>query len=87
MWVIGGEGRDRFVLTPGAGVDTITDFQTGQDLLGLASGLRFDQLTISQGTGTQAQDTLIRIGTTGELLASVTGLSSSLITSDMFVLV
>ena len=83
----GGEGRDIFVLTAGAGVDIITDFQTGQDLLGLGSGLKFDQLTISQGTGAQAQDTLIRLATTGELLASLTGFSSTSITQDMFPLV
>jgi probable HAF family extracellular repeat protein len=85
--LIGGDGRDRFVLNSGAGVDTITDFQTGQDLLGLSGGLRFNQLTISQGTGIQAQDTLIRIASTGELLASLTGLSSSSLTQDMFALI
>jgi Ca2+-binding RTX toxin-like protein len=85
--LIGGDGRDRFVLNSGTGGDTITDFQTGQDLLGLSSGLRFNQLTISQGTGIQAQDTLIRIASTGELLASLTGLSSSSLTQDMFALI
>ncbi|TAE01977.1 MAG: tandem-95 repeat protein [Oscillatoriales cyanobacterium] len=85
--LIGGEGRDRFAIASGAGVDTITDFQIGQDLLGLSGGVRFDQLTISQGTGMQAQDTLIRIASTGELLASVTGLSSSSLTQDMFALI
>ena len=85
--LIGGDGRDRFVLNSDAGVDIITDFQTGQDLLGLSGGLTFNQLTISQGTGIQAQDTLIRIASTGELLASVTGLSSSSLTQDMFALI
>ena len=85
--LIGGDGRDRFVLNSGAGVDTITDFQTGQDLLGLSGGLTFNQLTISQGTGMQAQDTLIRIASTGELLASLTGLSSSSLTQEMFPLI
>ncbi|WP_377476117.1 MAG: putative Ig domain-containing protein [Microcoleus anatoxicus] len=85
--LIGGDGRDRFVLSSGAGVDTITDFQIGQDLLGLSGGVRFDQLTISQGSGMQAQDTLIRIASTGELLASVIGFSSSSLTQDMFALI
>ena len=82
----GGKGRDTFVLTPGNGTDTIADFTIGQDLLGLAGGLKFEQLTITQGTGTQAGDTLIRLASTGAVLASLAGSSASSITPAMFTL-
>jgi ABC-type amino acid transport substrate-binding protein len=82
----GGKGRDIFVLTPGNGTDTIADFTIGQDLLGLAGGLKFEQLTITQGTGTQAGDTLIRLASTGAVLASLAGSSAISITPAMFTL-
>jgi uncharacterized protein len=44
----GGLGRDTFVLAQGEGTDTIVDFKLGQDFVGLAKGLTFGQLTISQ---------------------------------------
>ena len=82
----GGKGRDTFVLTPGNGTDTIADFTIGQDLLELAGGLKFEQLTITQGTGTQARDTLIRLVSTGAVLASLADSSASSITPAMFTL-
>jgi Ca2+-binding RTX toxin-like protein len=44
----GGIGRDRIVLTAGSGPDLITDLTKGEDLLVLASGLTFAQLSITQ---------------------------------------
>jgi len=44
----GGIGGDRFVLTAGEGHDIITDLTKGEDLLLLASGLTFAQLSITQ---------------------------------------
>src|SRR4028119_1326835 len=44
----GGIGRDRFVLTAGEDADLITDFTKGEDLLVLAGGLTFAQLSITQ---------------------------------------
>jgi len=44
----GGSGRDRFVFTAGSGPDLITDLTKGEDLLVLASGLTFAQLSITQ---------------------------------------
>jgi Ca2+-binding RTX toxin-like protein len=81
----GGEGRDTFVLIPGSGTDTIADFTIGQDGLRFASSLTFEQLTIIQGTGAQAQDTLIRLASSGEVLASLTGVSASSLDPAMFV--
>jgi len=43
----GGRGADIFVLAVGEGTDTITDFMAGEDMIGLAAGLSFGQLTVS----------------------------------------
>jgi len=40
--------RERFVLTAGPGQNLITDLTKGEDLLLLASGLTFAQLSITQ---------------------------------------
>ena len=44
----GGIGRDRFVLTAGSGQNLITYLTKGEDLLLLASGLTFAQVSITQ---------------------------------------
>ncbi|NET65052.1 MAG: glycerophosphodiester phosphodiesterase [Moorea sp. SIO1G6] len=41
-------GSDTFVLAAGEGTDFILDFQAGVDLIGLADGLTFGQLSIEQ---------------------------------------
>jgi Ca2+-binding RTX toxin-like protein len=58
----GGIGRDRFVLTAGSGHDLITDLTTDEDLLVLASGLTFAQLSITQN----ANAAFIRINHHGQ---------------------
>ena len=55
----GGSGRDMFVLASESGSDTIFNFTVGSDHFGLMSGLTFEQLTITQGIGTNISDTLI----------------------------
>lgn len=77
----GGNGADRFVLAAGEGKDTITDFQDGTDLLVLAGGLSFGQLTISNS----GCNTLIRLTNDGEQLAVLTGINASKITSADFI--
>jgi uncharacterized repeat protein (TIGR01451 family) len=77
----GGEGNDIFGLRSNSGFDIIKDFTIGKDLLGLTGGLSFTQLTIAQ----QGQDTLIRITATNEILASLTGVTASLITANAIV--
>ncbi|MBD2039581.1 calcium-binding protein, partial [Microcoleus sp. FACHB-672] len=79
--LIGGAGSDLFVLKVGAGSDTITDFTDGEDLLGLSAGLTFENLTITVGNNA----TLILAG--DELLATLTGLQSNLITASDFALI
>ncbi|MCU0515382.1 MAG: DUF4347 domain-containing protein [Oscillatoria sp. Prado101] len=76
----GGTGRDVFILTEGFDSDTITDFSDGLDVLGLTGTLRFEQLSVSAGAGA----TLISIAATGELLASLTGVSANLISIEDF---
>ncbi|MBD1940363.1 DUF4347 domain-containing protein [Microcoleus sp. FACHB-68] len=77
----GGAGSDLFVLKSGAGSDTITDFFDGEDLLGLSAGLTFENLIITEGNNA----TLIRAG--DELLATLAGVQSNLITASDFALI
>ena len=83
----GGPGNDLFVLAAGAGTDTITDFTSAQDLIELSDGLEFTDLTIAQGTSDLANDTLLSLTTSDELLAILTGVEASNITSTDFSIV
>ncbi|MEG5067223.1 calcium-binding protein [Microcoleus sp. B3-A4] len=79
--LVGGAGNDVFVLGAGLGVDTISDFANGQDIIQLINGLTFGQLSISPGT----DGTLIRVASSGEVLASLTGVAPNLIGSEDFI--
>lgn len=57
--------------------DTIFNFVPGIDYLGLMNGLAFEQLTITQGTNTNAKNTLIANQGTGELLATLIGVEAN----------
>ena len=81
----GCRGSDRFVLASTNGSDTISDFKDGQDLIQL-SGLTFGQLAIAQGTGANSNDTSISLTSNSELLAILTGVQSSTITSADFII-
>lgn len=70
--LVGGAGRDTFVLAASAGTDTIADFARN-DKIKLAGGLTFEELAIVQGSGTQSDDTLIRLAASQAVLAIVTG--------------
>ncbi|MEG4988303.1 FG-GAP-like repeat-containing protein, partial [Microcoleus sp. BR0-C5] len=78
--LIGGMGVDKFLLSTNSGTDTITDFEVGKDLLVLGNGLSFSQLAIAQDSGS----TLIRLAQTGEILASLSGVSTSSISAVNF---
>lgn len=71
----GGQGRDTFVLAIAEGTDTITDFAIGIDLIGLADGLSFGALSLSDNT--------IKVGE--ETLAVLNGVDTSLLTEASFV--
>ncbi len=83
----GGSDQDIFVLTTRNGIDTITDFENGVDLLELAGSLTFGQLSIAQGTGVQSGDTLISLDYTDKMIATLIGVQSSTISSADFTLV
>jgi Ca2+-binding RTX toxin-like protein len=81
--LIGGMGVDKFLLSTNSGSDTVTDFEVGKDLLVLGNGLTFSQLTIAQDSGA----TLIRLAQTGEILASIAGVSANSISAENFRLI
>ncbi|MEG4912606.1 calcium-binding protein [Microcoleus sp. B7-D4] len=79
--LFGGAGNDVFVLGAGLGIDTISDFTNSQDTIQLINGLTFGQLSISPGTN----GTLIRLASSGEVLASLTGVAPNFIGSEDFI--
>jgi Ca2+-binding RTX toxin-like protein len=79
--LVGGAGNDVFVLGAGLGVDTISDFTNSQDTVQLINGLTFGQLSISPGTN----GTLIRLASSGEVLAFLTGVAPNFIGSEDFI--
>jgi Ca2+-binding RTX toxin-like protein len=81
-FLIGGSGSDRFLLTSSIGSDTVVDFEVGIDKFAMDNGLTFQQLEISQTAG----GTVLKVISTDRVLATVTGLNSSITASD-FVLV
>ncbi|MBE9187176.1 DUF4347 domain-containing protein [Microcoleus sp. LEGE 07076] len=76
----GGNGNDKFLLSTNSGTDIITDFEVGKDLLVLGNGLTFSQLSVTQ----ENSSTFIRLSATGEILASLNGVSASLINAANF---
>ena len=75
----GGGGSDTFRLLANAGTDIITDFTDGEDMIGLAGGLTFSELSIFATT-----DGFAAISAGSETLAILNGINVSLITSDDF---
>lgn len=82
----GSEGNDIFVIAKKTGTDTLADFTDGEDLLGLLS-ISFEQLTITQGTGTNQNDTLISLNSSAEILAILQNVQSSSIDAADFMTV
>ena len=71
----GGNGPDTFVFAPGEGTDTITDFSSSNDKIGLAGGLSFGALSFSNNN--------ILFG--NEVLAILTGVNTTTLTQSHFV--
>lgn len=72
----GGEGRDQFWIVAGDipdAANTITDFQSDVDVMGLGAGLAFVNLEISQAGG----DTSINLKEDGTPLTALTGVEAS----------
>jgi len=82
--LIGGSGSDLFGLSTSQESDIITDFKIGQqDRIGLAGGLTFEQLMITQGSASNANDSAI--GVPGQNLAILTGIKASSFDSSNFI--
>lgn len=79
IWL--GGGQDTVFIARGDGADTIYNFQLGQTQIGLAGGLQFSDLAISQSNNA----TSIRVGE--ELLASLLFVQATTITASSFVAV
>ncbi|MGB3401976.1 MAG: DUF4394 domain-containing protein [Microcoleaceae cyanobacterium] len=75
----GGMGADMFILAMGEGMDTITDFEVGIDMIGLADGLMVEDLTMMSSGGS----TMIELG--DETLAVIAGVAVEALTEDSFV--
>ncbi|WP_445636278.1 Dystroglycan-type cadherin-like domain-containing protein [Nostoc sp. DSM 114161] len=73
----GGNGNDIFAFASGEGTDTITDFSKGSDLIGLYGGLSFGQLSFSGNN--------IKVTSTNEILATLTGINTTTLTAANFV--
>ena len=77
----GGNGADTIVLRVGDGGnsildgDVVTDFSIGSDIFGLDDGLLYSQLTIEQGIGDYADDSVVKYE--DEYLVRVVGIVST----------
>ncbi len=73
------------MLKAGNGTKTIVDFNSKEgDQIGL-QGLTYEQLTFAQGTDANANDTLVKISNTGEVLAILNGVKANTIDDTAFV--
>ena len=78
--LVGGAGSDEFFVGVGGGIDTILDFTNSEDILS-AAYLTFEQLSISPGSN----GTLIRVASSGQFIASLTGVTPNLIGPEDFI--
>ncbi|MEM9926259.1 MAG: CRTAC homolog protein [Cyanobacteria bacterium P01_D01_bin.50] len=77
----GGAGSDIFVLTRDEGIDEITDFQIGEDLIGLGGSISFSELSFNS----DGSNTLISLE--NETLAILNNVDSSNLTESSFTVI
>ncbi|MEH1869607.1 MAG: Ig-like domain-containing protein [Nostoc sp.] len=75
----GGNGKDIFILAATQGGDKITDFAKGTDLIGLSGGLSFGQLSFYGNK--------IIVTATDEVLATLTGINTTTLSTANFTIV
>jgi hypothetical protein len=73
----GGNSADVFLLAPNSGMDTITNFQIGKDLIGLSEGISFGQISFNKD----------QILFEGKTLATLTGIQTSTLTVNNFTVI
>ncbi len=76
-FLTGDNGNDIFAFAAGEGTDTITDFNKGNDKIGLYGGLSFGQLSFSGSN--------IRVTSTSEILATLTGINTTTLSAADFI--
>ncbi|MDJ1173065.1 S8 family serine peptidase [Roseofilum capinflatum] len=76
--LVGGPGEDLFVL--GSGEDVILDFTPGQDKIGLAPGVTFDSLQVSQ----RGEDSVVSDRTTGAIIGIFQGIDATSLEASQF---
>jgi len=87
----GGGGRDEFTFSSSDSAskledaDVVTDFQDGRDKIKVTGGVAFEQLTIAQGSGSFAKDTVIQDKRSSKFVAVLKEISSSAIGRDDFI--
>ncbi|MDJ0742844.1 MAG: cellulase family glycosylhydrolase [Xenococcaceae cyanobacterium MO_167.B27] len=69
--LFGGKGEDVFILRNDGSVDTILDFEDGEDIIELSTGLQFADLTITQGSESNSNDVLISLTENNQLLTII----------------
>lgn len=86
----GGAGSDVFSFAPGTGgtsialANFIEDFETERDFIELAAGLQFENLNIFQGSGNNANHTIIQDRITGEIIAVLLNVNANKINRSNF---
>jgi Ca2+-binding RTX toxin-like protein len=80
----GGAGVDTFVVWRGQGSEVITDFVDGTDRIGLSGGLTFNRIQIVQGTGIDSGNTWLKVKSSGELLATISGVQATIFSASDF---
>jgi Ca2+-binding RTX toxin-like protein len=89
--LVGNPGLDAFAVGHGTGgmtleeADTITDFTLGEDVIDLIDGVGFADLTIVQGSGVYANDTVIQVTATQEYLAVLSNVEAASLIAGNFI--
>ncbi len=78
----GGDGGDIFVLRSGQSTDSVTDFEDGVDKIAVLSGLEFADLNLNSTAG----GVEITVGATGEVLATLDGVTPNNLDASDFII-